>query len=94
MAKTVKAQCDELGIEVPVGKTAAEVRAMGVEVRDYIPDHAVLCADDGREVLDLEAFDGKPTGYHWAMSFLAQEREIAIEQDEHFRRTVLGSKAN
>jgi hypothetical protein len=62
--KPIAEQCAERGIEVPLGKTASEVRAMGLEVPAIIPGGAVLRERDGRGEENHGVFSG-PTGYVW-----------------------------
>ena len=70
--KTMKEQCEERGVDIAtlLGKTAAEVRTMGYEVRADCPEHYVLVTTEmappipAARVILGQGYSA-PTGYVW-----------------------------
>lgn len=85
--KTIAEQARTLGVEVPVLRTAKEIRAMGFTVLSSIPDSAVLCVDDGTGDLRLGPFKER-TGYMfvynkgWREVMLDQAMEAMAKQED------------
>lgn len=62
----ISVQAANKGVPVPVGKTAAEVRAMGFLVDQDIISDAVLMSDSGVDISEMYVeHSGGPTGFHW-----------------------------
>lgn len=65
---SIVTQTAAMGIAVPVGKTAAAVRAMGIVVPVHIDDDCRLFADKPSDKIEVSHSDGVITGYHWLPS--------------------------
>lgn len=66
---TISDQAAARGVPVPVGSTAAELRAAGWEVPPFVLDTAVLDEEVQGEPVVTSALEGpaptRPTGYVW-----------------------------
>lgn len=70
MPKPIAEQCADRGIAVPVGKTADEIRAMGLDVPAGAAGYAVLRLEAADEAVELGAQPAR-TGYVWDRSVTA-----------------------
>lgn len=64
---SVVTQAAAMRIPVPVGKTAAAVRVMGIIVPSHIDDDCLLCEDAPSNKIDVSHSGGVVTGYHWLL---------------------------